>query len=54
MNNDNKNAQDFFAIYCQNVSGARSKIYKMNELLTKSTYHAILLQETWFDDDIMY
>lgn len=39
----------FFTNYCQNVSGMRTKINKINELLAKSSFHTISLQETWFN-----
>lgn len=42
----------FLTYYCQNISGAKTKVQRINELLTKSTFHAIAFQETWFGEEI--
>lgn len=44
---------NFFTIYCHNISGAKSKIPKINELLTNSLFNVIAFQETWFDDSVV-
>lgn len=47
-----RHVHNFLTIYCQNISGAKSKIAKINELLTKSLFNVIALQETWFDETV--
>lgn len=39
-------------MYSQNVSGARSKIYKFNDFLANTNFDIIAIQESWFDESI--
>lgn len=44
---------EYLSMYTQNVSGARSKLTKLNEALAISCFHIIMLQETWFNANVM-
>lgn len=44
--------QNFLSLYCQNISGAKSKITTINERLSISLFQLVLFQETWFDRKI--
>lgn len=39
-------------IYSHNLSGAKSKIYQINNFLAITNYEVICLQETWFNDSV--
>lgn len=39
-------------IYVQNLSGAKSKIYQINNFLATTTYDSLCLQESWFNNTI--
>lgn len=44
------NEHHFLTIYCQNVSGAGSKLTRINEQLTQPLFHVI--QDMWFNTSI--
>lgn len=52
INNFRQIKHNFLTIYCHNISGAKTKIPRINELLTKSPFNIIAFQETWFDQSI--
>lgn len=39
-------------IYSQNISGGKSKIYRLNDFLINTTFDIIALQETWYDNTV--
>lgn len=39
-------------IYSQNISGGKSKLYKINNALAISSYDILCIQESWFDQSI--
>lgn len=43
---------DILSIYSHNVSGAKSKINRINNILTMSLFDVIALQETWYDETV--
>lgn len=43
---------NILSIYSHNISGAKSKMGKMNELLTMSLFDIVAFQETWFDETV--
>lgn len=43
---------NILSVYSHNISGAKSKIGRMNELLTLSLFDIVALQETWFDETV--
>lgn len=40
------------SIYSQNLSGASSKLHRINEFLANTEFQIISLQETWFTDTV--
>lgn len=48
-NNDHLN---FISIYTHNISGAKTKIPRINDILTMTLFDIICLQETWFDETV--
>lgn len=42
----------YLQVYCQNLSGAKSKIRRINSLLVNTIFDVIRFQETWFDPSI--
>lgn len=49
---DFPNKATFIQIYCQNLSGAKSKVKGINHQLMRTDFSIICLQETWFDESI--
>lgn len=45
---NDRTGNNIFTIYTQNISGGRTKTQALNEALTKSEFHVIAIQETWF------
>lgn len=43
---------NILSIYSHNVSGAKSKMNRMNNILTMSLFDIIALQETWYDETV--
>lgn len=42
---------NMFSFYSQNLSGAYSKSYSINNSLATNEYHLVCFQETWFQGD---
>lgn len=40
-------------VQCMNLSGAKTKLQKINECLVSSPYDIFALQETWFDESVL-
>lgn len=40
------------SLYCQNISGGKSKIYQLNNYLATTLYDVICIQETWYNNSV--
>lgn len=40
------------SIYSQNISGGRSKLYRINDFLANTLFNIVAIQETWYDSSI--
>lgn len=44
--------RDFLSIYCQNISGGRTKTTLINDFLMTTPFAIICVQETWFNESV--